>query len=103
MLVWCVVCGQGLTDGRAVARCPEVQMAGGGMCRGEKKMRHLIEVRALDADKLDNFEAVARADAPQHPVNMILDGLLGEIQFGGDFLVGFALRNQWHKLLLTAR
>ena len=44
---------------------------------------------------------MAGAHALQHPVNVILDGLLGQIEVRGDFLVGHALCDQGQELLFA--
>jgi hypothetical protein len=53
------------------------------------------------AAQLDGRQAIGSAEFLEHAVDMIFDRLLGEIQLGGDFLVGKSTADQLHQLLLT--
>ena len=54
------------------------------------------------AAQLDGRQAVGSAEFLEHAVDVILNRLLGEIQLGGDLLVGESAANQLNQLLLTA-
>ena len=52
--------------------------------------------------QVNDLKAIAGPHAPQHAVNVILYGLLGEIQVRGNFFIRQTLRNQRDQLLLPA-
>jgi hypothetical protein len=57
---------------------------------------------ARHAAQLDGRQAVGSAEFLQHAVDVILNRLLGEIQLGGDLLVGQSSADQLNQLLLSA-
>lgn len=56
----------------------------------------------MHADHLDDGEAVFNTDPSDHPMYMVLHGLLREVQLGTDFLVGEPFSDQGNQLLLAA-
>src|SRR5215831_2550920 len=50
----------------------------------------------------DRLQPIRGTDLTQHPAQMVLDGLLGEIELAGNFLVGQAFADQLHQLLFSA-
>jgi len=61
-----------------------------------------LQHEALGAADLHDSQPVAGAHFLFHAVKVIFDGLLGEAEVVGNFLVGEALRDQRNQLLLPA-
>jgi len=58
--------------------------------------------RAVIPRQVNHLQSIAGAHAAQHSVDVILDGLLGEVQVRSDLFIRQSLRNQGNQLLLPA-
>src|SRR5579864_9285025 len=75
------------------------------LIRAEAKQTAEVELsgpEALGAPPLHGFQSVGCACLAQHPAEMVLHGLFGEIQPCRDLLVGETFADQLNELLLSA-
>ena len=60
-----------------------------------------LDGQALHAAKFHDRKTVVRADFAQHAVNMIADGLFGELQLGCDLLIRHSPADKQDQLLFA--
>jgi len=90
-----ITCQKGV-ESRILA---QIDLATGSMTQPHQA--HACQHRNLRLAPRDDIQTIARPDLPQDTMDMVLDGLLAQVQAVSNLLIGKAEPNQTYQLLFS--